>query len=151
MKTFFMYTFFIIACVACGYAFFLSLKYNKQYTQLRVLSRRNSELLSKLKTFNTPLENLIISYLPVYSYHGEIKNSTLLYIAPLLNSAIVRNVSQRTKVQIIDCCEVYNIIWYEVKVIIQSQNKNIKGFVMKSDVKELEIVETGLYTYKNIE
>jgi len=108
-------------------------------------------LLSKLKTFNTPLENLIISYLPVYSYHGEIKNSTLLYIAPLLNSAIVRNLSRGVKVQIIDCCEVYNIIWYEVKVIIQSQNKNIKGFVMKSDVKELEIVESGLYTYKNIE
>jgi len=146
-----MYTFFIIACVACGYAFFLSLKYNKQYTQLRVLSRRNSELLSKLKTFNAPLENLIISYLPVYSYHGEIKNSTLLYIAPLLNSAIVRNLSRGVKVQIIDCCEVYNIVWYEVKVIIQSQNKNIKGFVMKSDVKELEIVESGLYTYKNIE
>jgi len=146
-----MYTFFIIACVACGYAFFLSLKYNKQYTQLRVLSRRNSELLSKLKTFNTPLENLIISYLPVYSYHGEIKNSTLLYIAPLLNSAIVRNLSRGVKAQIIDCCEVYNIVWYEVKVIIQSQNKNIKGFVMKSDVKELEIVESGLYTYKNIE
>ncbi len=60
---------------------------------------------------------------------------------------MLRIVHSGVKLEILDLCESFDTFWYEVKIICD-ETVNLKGFIKKEFVKELETVETGLI-YKN--
>ncbi|MEG1256831.1 hypothetical protein [Clostridium sp.] len=141
IKTFFIYVLtFVSAGVGVLY-YLLTDKYNKQNLQVRVLTKQNHGLTSQLNSINKPTDNLKIYYRPIKFNTGETLKRSSLYIAPLSNSAILRSLPANTKVEIIDLVEAFEILWYEVKVII-SEDVNIKGFIRQELIKELQVVET---------
>lgn len=142
----------LLALISFGgliiYSYNLTLKLNKESTRLRVLAKINNELKGKLKAFEKESGSVEVSYIPISSYHGKTINKTELYIAPIINMPKLRDLEKDTNLEILDCCEVYNIIWYEVKVIIPGENNNTKGFIKEKDIKTLQVVENNIYSYK---
>lgn len=147
MTTFFIYLL-IFACIGLGVFNYLNIqKLNTQQLKLRVLAKQNKDLTAQVNTLNRPVDNLKIFYHPLNYLHGEITNRTSLYLSPIYNSPVLRIVHSGVKLEILDLCESYDTLWYEVKVICD-ETVNIKGFIKTEFVKELETVETGLM-YKN--
>lgn len=144
MKTFFIIFFITSTVAAILYSYNLMLKNNSQNKKLRVLTKRNNDLQNKLKQYEKTTENIVVTYYPVDFYYGEMLNNSNLYISPIITSTPIRKLYKGNNIEIFDCCEAYNLIWYEVKVIIPDENKNIKGFVKKTDVKGLQVVENNL-------
>lgn len=147
MATFFIYTL-TFGCIALGVLNYLNIqKLNNQNLKLRVLSKQNKDLVAQLNSLNRPTDNLRVLYHPISYLHGEITSRTSLYISPTYNSPVLRILHGGTKLQIIDLCETFDTLWYEVK-IITDEVVNVKGFVRRDFVKDLETIETSLI-YKN--
>jgi len=147
LTTFFLYTL-SFGCIALGVLNYLNIqKLNNQNLKLRILSKQNKELAAQVNNLNRPADNLKVHYHPTSYFHGEITSRTSLYISPTYNSSVLRILHSGTKLQIIDLCETYDTLWYEVK-IITDEVTNIKGFVKKDFVRELETIETSI-VYKN--
>ena len=147
MTTFFIYLL-IFACIGLGVFNYLNIqKLNTQQLKLRVLAKQNKDLTAQVNTLNRPVDNLKIFYHPLNYLHGEITNRTSLYLSPIYNSPVLRIVHSGVKLEILDLCESFDTLWYEVKIICD-ETVNIKGFIKKEFIKELETVETGLM-YKN--
>ncbi len=147
MTTFFIYLL-IFACIGLGVFNYLNIqKLNTQQLKLRVLAKQNKDLTAQVNTLNRPVDNLKIFYHPLNYLHGEITNRTSLYLSPIYNSPVLRIVHSGVKLEILDLCESFDTFWYEVKIICD-ETVNLKGFIKKEFVKELETVETGLI-YKN--
>lgn len=147
MTTFFIYLL-IFACIGLGVFNYLNIqKLNTQQLKLRVLAKQNKDLTAQVNTLNRPVDNLTIFYHPLNYLHGEITNRTSLYLSPLYNSPVLRIIHSGVKLEILDLCESCDTLWYEVKIICD-ETVNLKGFIKKEFVKELETVETGLM-YKN--
>ncbi|WP_291570887.1 hypothetical protein [Clostridium sp. UBA4548] len=147
MTTFFIYLL-IFACIGLGVFNYLNIqKLNTQQLKLRVLAKQNKDLTAQVNTLNRPVDNLKIFYHPLNYLHGEITNRTSLYLSPIYNSPVLRIVHSGVKLEILDLCESFDTLWYEVKIICD-ETVNLKGFIKKEFVKELETVETGLM-YKN--
>jgi hypothetical protein len=107
------------------------------------MAKQNKDLTSQINILNRPVDNLKVLYHPLNCLHGEITSRTSLYLSPLYNSPVLRVIHSGARLQLLDLCETYDTLWYEVKLIIDD-NINIKGFVKREFVKELETVETGL-------
>jgi len=138
----------IFACIGLGVFNYLNIqKLNTQQLKLRVLAKQNKDLTAQVNTLNRPVDNLKIFYHPLNYLHGEITNRTSLYLSPIYNSPVLRIVHSGVKLEILDLCESFDTFWYEVKIICD-ETVNLKGFIKKEFVKELETVETGLI-YKN--
>jgi len=138
----------IFACIGLGVFNYLNIqKLNTQQLKLRVLAKQNKDLTAQVNTLNRPVDNLKIFYHPLNYLHGEITNRTSLYLSPIYNSPVLRIVHSGVKLEILDLCESFDTLWYEVKIICD-ETVNLKGFIKKEFVKELETVETGLM-YKN--
>jgi hypothetical protein len=147
LTTFFIYVL-SFACIALGVLNYINIqKFNNQNLKLRILAKQNKELTAQVNTFNRPSDNLKVYYHPNAYFHGEVSSRCTLYISPTYNSPVLRILHSGTRVEILDLCESYDTLWYEVK-IITDETINIKGFVKKEFIKELETIETRLI-YKN--
>jgi len=147
LTTFFLYIL-TFGCIALGVLNYLNIqKLNNQNLKLRILSKQNKEFAAQLNNLNKPADNLKVYYHPTSHLHGEITSRTSLYLSPTHNSPVIRILHGGIKLQIVDLCETYDTLWYEVKVITD-EIVNIKGFVKKNFVKELDTIETSL-VYKN--
>ncbi|MGG7164643.1 hypothetical protein [Clostridium ihumii] len=149
MSGFLILILFFSCCGLGGYSYNLMLKANKENTKCRVLSKRNSELQQKLKLFEQMSENNItVSYLPLEVEYGEVISSTSMHVGPVTTLPTLRNVLKGTRVEVVDCCEAYGIIWYEVKLILAGEYKNLKGFVMKNQIKPLNTISKNIEVSK---
>lgn len=143
LTTFLIYLL-IFTCIGLGVFNYLNIqKLNTQQLKLRVLAKQNKDLTAQINTLNRPIDNLKILYHPINYLHGEIANRTSLYLSPLYNSPVLRIIHSGVRLEILDLCESYDTLWYEVRIICD-ETVNIKGFVRKEFVKELETVETGI-------
>ncbi|MEG0772518.1 hypothetical protein [Clostridium sp.] len=143
MTTFLIYTL-IFTCIALGFFNYLNIqKLNDQNLKLRVMAKQNKDLTAQINIINRPVDNLKVLYHPINHLHGEITSRTSLYLSPLYNSPVLRIIHGGTRLQLLDLCETYDSLWYQVKLILDD-NINIKGYVKREFVKELETVETGL-------
>lgn len=147
IKSFFNYIL-ILVSGSLSIAYYLLLeKYSKLNIQTRVLTRQNSSLTTQLNSMNKPMDNIqIYSKTTPYSA-GYTLNRCSLYIAPLSNSAILRSVASNTKIKITDYVEVYELSWYEVKLII-NETVNIKGYIREEFIKGVDVVETKIVSTK---
>lgn len=123
--------------------YLLSDKYNKQNLQVRVLTKQINGLTSQVNNINRPNDNIRVYYSPVTFNTGEVMRRCSLYISPLSNSTILRQLTSGTKVKIIDSVEVLETLWYEVHVLC-ADNSNTRGFLHQDCIKELKTVETQI-------
>lgn len=141
LKTFIIYTLFMLTGALGILYYILSDKYSKQSLQVRILSKQVSTLTSQVSSANKASDSLQVFYSSYPFETGEILRKCSLQIAPLSSSNVLRILNSGTKVQVFDAVEALETLWYEVRVLSQD-TINIKGFVRQEFVKELRIVET---------
>lgn len=148
LKSIIIYTL-LLASGGIGIAYYILLnKYNSQNLQIRMLTRQNHGLASQINSINKPTDNIKIYYKTTPYKVGYTKNNCSLYISPLSNSHILRSVPFNTKVEIIDLVEIYEMYWYEVK-LITSETTNIKGFIREEFIKGIDVVETHVVSRRS--
>ncbi|MBU3158878.1 hypothetical protein KPL37_03750 [Clostridium frigoris] len=113
------------------YYYIMNQKLSTQKTQLRISSRQNRDYKSKISNLHDSDAPIIIKYKPSLFRTGTTKDSCSLYLSPLENSQIVSTVVKDTIVEIQDCAEIFNVLWYEVALKSQT-NINNKGWVKKN-------------------
>jgi len=121
----------------------LSRKLETTVLQIRMLTKQNRELTTKMNILTKPSDNIKIYYHALPSFSGEITTRCPLFLCPIYNSQVLRNISTNTKVELLDLVEVQDTLWYEVK-IISNENFNLKGYVKKEFIRELQSVETAV-------
>lgn len=143
LKTFIIYTLFMITALIGILYYILSDKYNKQSLQVRILTKQVNTLTAQLGSFNKASDNIQVFYNSFSFETGEVIRKCSLYLSPLSTSIILRSLASGTKVQIIDSVEALETLWYEVKVL-STETINIKGFVRQEFIKELQVVESSV-------
>lgn len=116
---------------------------------MKVLTKQNTKLSSEMSFLNKSSADIRISSLTLQYSVGEVVNNCSLYLGPIFNSPILRNVTSGTKVSLLDLCNSSDDLWYEVKLIV-SDTFNIKGYVRKEFIKEINTIDTSnKYYLKN--
>lgn len=134
----------LLGCAMIGILYYILYeKHNRQNLQLRILTRQVNGLNSELGAMNKSMSNIKVYYHPLSFRNGEIIRRCSLYIAPLSNSAILRTVTNGTKVEIIDSVESLEIMWCEVILLI-NDNVNLKGFIRQEFIREIQMVPTSV-------
>ncbi|HEY8892666.1 MAG TPA: hypothetical protein VIM70_20715 [Clostridium sp.] len=112
-------------------------KLSTQKTQLKVVSRQNRDFKTKIESSSNTEGPILIKYKPPLFKTGTTKESCSLYLSPLENSPILSNVIKNTSLEIQDCAEVYNVLWYEISLKSQT-NINNKGWIKKNNINTLD-------------
>jgi hypothetical protein len=116
----------IIVSICISYHFY-NICY-QQKRQLLLLSKQNSSLRQKLGGSKMKSENITLLYKSTKYTYGVISNPCKLYICPLRDSYILCTLNNNLDVQILDCVEVFQEIWYEIRFISET-NTNNKGWI----------------------
>lgn len=112
-------------------------KLSTQKTQVKIISRQNREFKSIIASSRSAEGPIIIKYKQPLFKTGTTKEICSLYLSPIENSAIISNIVKDTSVEIQDSAEIFNITWYEVYVISQT-NINNKGWIKKDNIITLD-------------
>ena len=126
----------LLICFGVYYTI-MNQKLSSQKTQLKVVSRQNRDFKSKIESSNNAEGPILIKYKPPLFKTGTTKESCSLYLSPLENSPILSNIIKNTSLEIQDCAEVYNVLWYEISLKSQT-NINNKGWIKKNNINTLD-------------
>ncbi|KAJ50840.1 hypothetical protein BD780_003654 [Clostridium tetanomorphum] len=124
----------ILLCISLYLLYYFNNKLSLQKRQFILLKKQYDELKNKINKKTKCLDTLIIKYKTPENTSGTIKVNCNLCLYPLDNSIILMNLEEGTFVQIEDCAEINNKIWYEVW--ISSKDKiNSKGWVEEDNIQ----------------
>ena len=98
-----------------------------------LLSRQNNSLKKKLDSETLKFEDINLLYRTHKYTFGVLGNSCNLYIAPIKKYAILRTLNKNLEIQILDCAEVFDEVWYEIS-FISKNNINNKGWILGNDI-----------------
>ncbi|MBW9145029.1 hypothetical protein KTC92_13520 [Clostridium sp. CM027] len=119
------------------YCYIMDQKLSTQKTQLKIISRQNRELKSKIETSRCAEGPIVIKYkLPLFK-SGTIKESCSLYLSPIEISPVLSNIVKSTTVEIQDSADIFDISWYEVSINSQTTINN-KGWIKKDNIITLD-------------
>lgn len=101
--------------------------------QIMLLARQNNSLKEKLDDETLKVEDVTLFFKSHKYTSGVLGNSCNLYIAPLTKYAILRTLNKNLEIQILDCVEIFDEIWYEVSLTTKN-NINNKGWILGDDI-----------------
>lgn len=117
--------------------FFLYLYYNKKIDMLRkqlIINRNKYSSLQKTKNINrNKTSKLLINFSSPNSKSGILKAQSNIYLSPLYDSYILKNIAIDTDVLILDCAELNNETWFYIN-LSQSTPINSRGWVNSKDL-----------------
>lgn len=103
---------------------------SNQYTALRENYKKlvRSKSTTNIKNNN----NINVKFLTPTSKAGITNTNISLYLAPLYDSPIIKNINIRMEASILDSAQIDNEIWFYVTLPIDS-NINSRGWLNKND------------------
>jgi hypothetical protein len=104
-----------------------------QKRQLMLLTKQNSALREKINKSTLTSQNITLLYKPTRYTTGVVGNICSLYIAPLKDSYVLCNLNKNLDIQILDCAEVSQEIWYEIRFASKTSVNN-KGWILGKNI-----------------
>lgn len=101
--------------------------------QIMLLSRQNNSLKEKLDSETLKIEDISVLFRTHKYTSGVLGDSCNLYIAPIKKYAILRILNKNLEIQILDCAEVFDEVWYEVSFATKN-NINNKGWILGNNI-----------------
>ena len=101
--------------------------------QIMLLSRQTNSLKEKLDTETLKIDDITLLFKPHKYTSGVLGNPCNLYIAPIKKYTILRTLNKSLEIQILDCVEVFDEIWYEISFPVKN-NINNKGWILGTDI-----------------
>lgn len=122
---------FLLFITIIGISFFLTSHLSNtnsmQKKQLLILLKENNNLKAKIDSKLND-EDIIIKFVKSKYKYGIIASPCTLYSAPTMNAPILCELEKNTQVNILDCGEVNNYVWYEVR-FNTTDSINNKGWI----------------------
>lgn len=97
-----------------------------QKQQLMLLSTQNDSIKRSLK-------NIEVKYRPIKYCYGSTALPCKMHLSPLTISPVLCNLDKNLDIQILDCAQVMDIIWYEIR-FSSDTNINSKGWILATDI-----------------
>lgn len=116
---------------------FLYFYYNRKLDLLKkqLMLVRSKHYISKNTYSNTEnnLNNITIKFsIPIYN-RGSVKANSKLYLSPLLNSNILKEINSTMEISILDCAEINNETWFYINTP-SNNNINSRGWINSNDI-----------------
>lgn len=117
----------LISCIA-----FLYLYYNKKIDMLRkqlIINRNKHSSIQKNNNINrTRNSKILINFISPSSKSGILKAQSNIYLSPLHDSYVLKNISIDSEVIVLDCAELNNETWFYIS-LLESSPINSRGWI----------------------
>lgn len=101
--------------------------------QLMINRNKYSKIKSKYTANKSTNKNLSIKFtIPTYK-SGSLKAQSKIYISPLYDSSILRNIESTIQVYILDCAEINNETWFYIN-LPENTSINCRGWVNSNNI-----------------
>lgn len=126
----------ILTSALAGVYFYYDKQLSKVKKQLMITSNQLRKSKVQYKSLNINNKNLDIKFITPSAQIGVTNTDSQLYLAPTLNSPKLNTLSSKMEVKILDSAMVDNLLWFYVKLPIDS-NTNCKGWLSENDLSEV--------------
>ncbi|MEY8000828.1 hypothetical protein AB8U03_11590 [Clostridium sp. Mt-5] len=107
-------------------------KISSQRRQILSLKYENDSLKSRISK-QIP-KKINVKYITPQSVNAIVTIKSNIYLAPILNSAIINTLEKNTHIRIHDSIEIMNEFWYEVS-LVENTRINSKGWIKSNCIK----------------
>lgn len=122
----------LISCIA-----FLYLYYNKKIDMLRkqlIINRNKHSSTQKNNNISrTRNSKILINFISPSSRSGILKAQSNIYLSPLYDSYVLKNISIDSEVIVLDCAELNNETWFYIS-LLESSPINSRGWISSKNL-----------------